>query len=176
MRSIVEASVIVLRRTVAKATVDVVAIDIMMVAIVCCTIIMRTCPCTVAGKTSRISTMPYMYHSRTSPIPRTIITSPAAIPRVIPACITVIPWGIERIVPGVIPATIVAVPPRIMPSPVTAAPIVGADAVIIVEPGVVVTVPTTQATCVFEIVIILLDVLLRKCSVIIDGVGLYTLV
>ena len=124
------------------------------------------------------SSIAYVSYHRSSPIPRAIITTPSIIPRVVPtivACITIVPRIVEWIKPRVVPSSIIAITPRISPSPVATTPIVWTYTIIIIEPRIVVAIPTAQVTSIFEI-LILVDVLLGESCIIIDRIRFHTLV
>ena len=127
-----------------------------------------------AGKTA----IAYMPNHRTTPVPRTIPATPAVIPWVIPAtipsCVAIIPRIIPRVEPWVIPARIIAVAPRIVPSPHARTPVVRTIAIVAVEPRIIIAIPAAHAAGVVEI-LILVDVFLGKIRIIIDAVGHHAL-
>ena len=130
---------------------------------------------TLVASKSAITYMPY---HRTTPIPWIVISTPAIIPWTVPATIptsiTIIPWIIPRVKPWIIPAGIISVTPRIAPSPHTATPVIRTIAIIVVEPRIIISIPTAHFPSTAE-VFFRVSIFLSKISIIIDTVRSNTL-
>ena len=133
----------------------------------------------VTGIPARIAaSISYMPNHRATPIPWIVISTPAIIPWTVPATIptsiTIIPWIVPRVKPRIIPAGIISVTPRIAPSPHTAAPVIRTIAVIVIEPRIIISIPTAHFPSTAE-VFFRVSIFLCKISIIIDTVRSNTL-